>query len=374
MKVPKGWRKNTLQELFKFQKKSKIKAGASKHQGKYKFFTSSPRQTKFIDKYNFNGEYLIFATGGHAGLHYCNEKFSTSTDCFVVKVSDQVITKYIYYYLLDKIQLLENGFKGAGLKHISKKYIQNLEIYFPENKEIQKKIVLLLEKAEQAKEWRKEVNCLTEEFLRSVFSDMFGDPSKITKWEIKPLKEFGKIITGNTPSRKNKKYYGDYIDWVKSDNLNHPNTYVTISSEKLSKKGAEIGRIIPKDSILVTCIAGSLKCIGNAGITTQKVAFNQQMNAIIPNNKTDSHFLYYLILNSKNIIQRASTKSMKGMISKSKFELIKLPLPPLEIQKDFALIVKEVEKIKVDQKKSKEELENLFNALMQKAFKGELKC
>jgi len=49
-----------------------------------------------------------------------------------------------------------------------------------------------------------------------------------------------------------------------------------------------------------------------------------------------------------------------------------IPLPPLSLQNKFASIVKEVEAIKEQQKQSKEEIDNLFNALMQKAFKGEL--
>ena len=53
---------------------------------------------------------------------------------------------------------------------------------------------------------------------------------------------------------------------------------------------------------------------------------------------------------------------------------LKIPLPPIELQNKFAEIVKQVESMKEHQKESKEQIDNLFNALMQKAFKGELKC
>ena len=55
-------------------------------------------------------------------------------------------------------------------------------------------------------------------------------------------------------------------------------------------------------------------------------------------------------------------------------EKIKIPLPPIELQNKFAEIVKQVESMKEHQKESKEQIDDLFNALMQKAFKGELKC
>ncbi len=372
-KLLEGWRISTLGDIFDFEKKSKIKAGEGVKKGKYKFFTSSDIQSKFIDKSTFDGEYLIFSTGGGAGVHYCNEKFSTSTDCFVVKVDKRLLTKFVYYFLFANIHLLESGFKGAGLKHISKDYLKKIKIVYPENKETQKHIVSILEKAESAKNMRKDADELTKDYLNSVFLEMFGDPlTNPKKWEVKPLKEFGEIKTGNTPPRSKPEYYGDYIDWIKSDNINTPFTFLTKGEEMLSEEGAKVGRIVPKKSILVTCIAGSLSCIGNVAIAGREVAFNQQINAIVPNNSVNEYFLYYLILNTKKYIQNSSTQSMKGMISKSVFESIRYICPPLPPQLKFSKIVEKVEKLKEYQKESKTQIDDLFNALMQKAFKGEL--
>ena len=128
--------------MFKFEKKSKIKAGEGLENGEYKFFTSSPIQNKFLDKYIFDSESLIFGTGGQPSIHYCDEKFSTSTDCFVItSKNNEVLPKYVYYYLKSNIHILERGFKGAGLKHISKKYLQNIEIPFPIDISIQKDMI-----------------------------------------------------------------------------------------------------------------------------------------------------------------------------------------------------------------------------------------
>lgn len=187
-KLPEGWKEIELGDVFDFQAKSKIQAGEGSSEGKYKFFTSSDVQSKFINEAIFDGEYLIFSTGGSAGVHYCNEKFSTSTDCFIVKVNDILLAKYVYYYLFTNIHLLEAGFKGAGLKHISKDYIRKIRMMFPEKKETQQKIVSILEKAEQAKEMRKQADELTKDFLKSVFMEMFGDPIKNNKkWNMMTL-------------------------------------------------------------------------------------------------------------------------------------------------------------------------------------------
>ncbi|MCX9013590.1 MAG: restriction endonuclease subunit S [Candidatus Methanoperedens sp.] len=370
--LPDDWKICTLREMFDFQKKSKHKAGEGKEKGDYKFFTSSNIQSKFIDDFDFEGEHLIFATGGHAGIHYCGDKFSASTDCFILKNTKKIVQKYVYYYLFGNIHLVEAGFKGAGLKHISKAYLQNIEIPLPPLP-VQKKIADMLEKAEKLKMWRKEADKLTDEFLKSTFLEMFGDPVKNPMgWEIKKLREFGTVITGNTPSRKNSNYYGDYIEWIKSDNINTPHTYLTKSEENLSKDGSEVGRIVPKGAVLVTCIAGSLSCIGNVAIADRKVAFNQQINAIIPNKMINEFFLYHLILNSRTLIQNYSTQSMKGMVSKSIFQSIPLIFPSIELQNNFGSLAEKVEHMRQYQQESKAHIDDLFNVLMQKAFKGEL--
>ncbi|MBO5423798.1 MAG: hypothetical protein J6A06_08465 [Fibrobacteraceae bacterium] len=112
-----------LKQVIFPQSKSKIKAGDGKAEGRYKFFTSSPIQSKFVDEANYDKPSLIFGTGGNASVHFCDEPFSTSTDCLVMYGRSKTELETIYNYLKSNIGILENGFKGAGLKHISKDYV-----------------------------------------------------------------------------------------------------------------------------------------------------------------------------------------------------------------------------------------------------------
>lgn len=174
------------------------------------------------------------------------------------------------------------------------------------------------------------------EFLWAAFLDMFGDLVTNPKgWEVKPLKQLEKVTTGNTPSRKEEEFYGDHIEWIKSDNINTPSHLLTRASESLSVEGKKIARVVGKGSILVTFIAGSFDCIGNADYDNREVAFNQKINALTPLGSVKSWFLYALILLSKKNIQSASTSSMKGMVSKGKMEEIPMICPSLSIQEKF---------------------------------------
>ena len=81
---------------------------------------------------------------------------------------------------------------------------------------------------------------------------------------------------------------------MKTDNIDPIRGTVGVSSERLSDIGAIKGRIVPEGSVLITCIAGSIDRIGDAAITDRKVAINQQINAMVPNEGVQSEFLVSL--------------------------------------------------------------------------------
>ena len=98
--LPKDWRYAEFQETFEYCPKTKHKAGEGLETGKYKFFTSSPTQAKYLNEYEFQGEHLVLGTGGMPSIHYCNDAFATSTDCFVVRSPKKdVYAKFVYYFL-----------------------------------------------------------------------------------------------------------------------------------------------------------------------------------------------------------------------------------------------------------------------------------
>jgi type I restriction enzyme, S subunit len=138
-----GINDSKLSKYIIFEKKSSRRAGEGLSDGEYPFFTSSPIQSKRIDEADYGGEYLIFGTGGSASLHYYNGKFSTSADCFVIK-SLKMRLKYIYYHLLRNFEVLEKGFVGGALKHLSKRYLQNIDIGTPSLTE-QERIISVLD-------------------------------------------------------------------------------------------------------------------------------------------------------------------------------------------------------------------------------------
>ena len=167
-------------------------------------------------------------------------------------------------------------------------------------------------------------------------------------------------------------YEGDFIEWIKTDNIAGDAVFVTPSTEHLSEIGAKKARTLTNGALLVACIAGSVESIGRAALTDRTVSFNQQINAIQPGKDVNPLYLYGLFKLSRAYIQSHATKGMKKILTKGDFEKITMIKPPLEVQNQFAVIVEKVESLKSRYQQSLTDLEALYGALSQQAFKGEL--
>ncbi|OBX56691.1 hypothetical protein A9Z64_05745 [Moraxella osloensis] len=284
----------------------------------------------------------------------------------------KIYPKYGFYAAQTFKPQLEKASSSTTLPIVNKSRFSEILISYPPLSE-QKRIADILDKADELRQKRQQSIEKLDELLQATFIDMFGDPVTNPKgWKVKKLADLGSIATGNTPPRANPENYGNFMEWIKSDNLNHSFDYATKATEYLSEIGAKKARVVPSGTILVTCIAGSFDCIGNLAIVDREVAFNQQINSLTPNDENDTLFLYYLLKISKHIIQSSSTKSMKGMISKSKFSEITLPIPPFEEQIKFSKVFENFNSLKKTALSQLEHQENLFQSLQQRAFKGEL--
>jgi len=95
----------------------------------------------------------------------------------------------------------------------------------------------------------------------------------------------------------------------------------------------------------MTCIAGSVHCIENVAVADCRVAFNQQINAIVPN-EDEVLYLYWFTLLSKPTIHQAINMALKEILSKGQLSEMMLPFPPVELQMQFATFVAQVDKSK----------------------------
>ncbi|MCP2037979.1 restriction endonuclease subunit S [Chryseobacterium sp. HSC-36S06] len=365
-------------DLFFFGPKSKIKAGDGLKKGRFPFYTSSPILSKWIDTEQHFDEALVFGTGGLASIHYVNEPFSTSTDCLVAiaKTKKSFNVKFVFYYIFSNIQILEQGFKGAGLKHISKPYIQNLDIPLP-NLEIQDKIVAILDKAKNLIEKRERTIEMSEELLRATFLDMFGDSILNPKGWTKVHLEFlcSKIIDcpHETPEYIDGK--SDYY-CVRSSDIQR--NYLDLKETKTVSQETYLGRISRhkpnKGEVIYTREGGRL---GNAARVPENynICLGQRMMLFIADKKVANNEFIWGLLNSDSIKKQVINMSGGGAaprINIRQLRTLEVIKPTVELQNLFASRVNKIDLVTDKFKQSLKEINNLFNSLSQKAFVGDL--
>ena len=332
-----------------------MKAGEGSISGTFPFFTSSPTLSKYTEFAQFKLPSVIFGTGGSASIHVCEKPFSVSTDCLVAQIKPELsknfVIRFIYYYLFKNIWILEKGFKGAGLRHISKSYIENIPI--PEfSLEDQKRIAKILDATDALCHKRKQAITLLDDYLKSVFLEMFGDPSTNSK-KIRTYRgsDLFKFSSGKFNPTKNL-----------SDDFKYP-TYGGNGITGYSKD-----YLIDYDTLVIGRVGAYCGCIhktnGKIWITDNAIFvkdFKQEVNLEFMN--FQFKFLQF---------NKFADFSGQPKITQKPLEKTEYLLPFLGDQKKFDEIVKKTESIKQKMLIQLQELEICFQALMQKAFKGEL--
>lgn len=320
---------------------------------------------------------IVFAKSGMSALK--GRIYKLKNPCYVVnhlatlELNENAFPDYIVYALryFSPVRLIND----SSYPSLKQSKIETYEIPFPKSINEQIQIATILSRAETLIKQRKQSIVLLDEYLRCTFGEMFGDTmTNKKKWDKIELRNFGEIITGNTPPRSDaKNYTSNFIEWIKTDNITSENTYITRAAEYLSEKGLQSARTVTNGALLVACIAGSIESVGRAALTNRKVSFNQQINAVQPNKEISPMFLYWLFKVSKKYIQDSASSGMKKILTKGSFEKIKMITPPFELQNQFAQLVEKSEIIREQYKNSLQDLENLYGSLSQQAFKRELR-
>lgn len=375
-----------LKDLFDYLPKSKVQAGDGLEEGKYPFYTSSENQIKYLHEYQHGPGCLVFGSGGKASVHFTDSHFSTSTDCITIKPKAEVEIDagYVFQYFKGNMQVLENGFKGAALKHISKSYLSDIQIPYPEEIDDQRRIAHLLGKVERLIAQRKQHLQQLDGLIKSVYMEMFGPQSTgYAAWpmvEIKDLaaKHKGAMRTGPFGSNLLHSEFtaeGD-VAVLGIDNAVQ-NRFVWgerryITHEKY--KELESYRIFPGD-VIVT-IMGT---IGRSAVIPKDIplAINTKHLAAITLNREVANplFLSYSIHSNPFILNQFRSKNRGAIMSGLNLGLIKetkLKRPPITLQNKFSETHTHIDELKVMYLKSLADLENLYGALSQQAFKGNL--
>ena len=382
--IPESWEWTRVKEIS-----SSILYGVSesaKSNGKYKLLRITDIQdnkvnwetvpyTDFDEKkvsaYILKDNDILFArTGATVGKSYLVQNLSDlsiyASYLIRVQTSKEILPRYIKYYFESGYywEQISDSSVGTGQPNVNGALLGELNIPLPPLAE-QQRIVAEVEKwfaiidaleanKEDLKDYIKQVKSKVLSLAISgklVVQDPNDEPAiELLKrinpnfkpcdtshyenlpqgWTVVQLSDIAKTVTGSTPSKNNKSFYGGTFPFYKPSDLDAGRN-VNAASEYLSEEGKLVSRIIPANSIAVCCIGS----IGKCGYIMQEGSTNQQINTIIPFYNIYPLYIYYFCL-SASFVQQLLDKSSAvtiAIVNKSKLDSTLILLPPLAEQK-----------------------------------------
>lgn len=298
-----------------------------------------------------------------------------------VKNKKQYSPFFIYRFLQTKSEYLKRKATGATIMHINRKSLEQLEIPDLEIPD-QLHIVSILSKAENLIAQRKESIRLLDEFLKSTFLEMFGDPVRNEKrFKIRNLTEFYINLKEGTKcgpfgsALKKEEYCASGIPvWI-MDNILKTGEFnergcLFVSEEKY----LELERYNAINDDIIISRAGTVgkMCIIKTKAEKSLISTNLIRLRLNENLKPIFFFSLMKYCQSRLIKLKHGNEDAYTHMSTGILDKIDFPYPPIELQTQFAHIVEKTEALKVQYRQSLIELENLYGSLSQKAFKGEL--
>ena len=282
--------------------------------------------------------------------------------------SNRVFNYYLAYWLFGTADFFIQEATGTTFKEITKSKLRNYSIPLPplaEQERIVAKIEALFSQLDAGVAALRRIQAALKRYKASVLKaacegrlvaqDPADEPAEALLrrlgkaplvdddlpalpegwcWTI--VGDVGEVITGTTPPKKDLDNYGSFIPFVKPPELR--DGPITEAQDNLSEKGAKKARILPKDSVLVSCIG----IIGKTGVNRIPVAFNQQINGIVFGEMVEALFGFYYFQSRKarEWLNEQASATTVAIINKSKFSQAPIPLPPRQEQKR---IIAEVE-------------------------------
>jgi type I restriction enzyme, S subunit len=284
---------------------------------------------------------------------------------------------YLWHWLeVGKKQLLEQA-NGSTFKQVTRNAIGSCKIPVPPIEE-QKRIAAILDKADRVRRKRQEAIQLTEELGRSIFLDMFGDPVTNPKgWEIKKLSTtFSKSpqIGIIKPAHADGHYPVIRVGEIGNREVNLEKCgKVTLSEQETEKFRCNLG------DVLLARAIGSESHLGKASMlqeTNQTIVFDSHvmrlrfdLNIMLPD-----FFIQWLTTQGGRhlFMKKAGRTAVQFNVNGKQISSIDIPLPPVHKQREFSIIYSKLMNSLSKGENIQELNNNLFNSLLQRAFRGEL--
>ncbi len=300
-----------------------------------------------------------------------------STEFHVVRPSERIDGRFLFYLLWNPYfrHIAEKRMTGsAGQKRVPASFLKELEVPIPPIEE-QRRIAAILDKADAVRRKRGQALTLADDFLRSAFLEMFGDPvNNPQSLSKKCLGDVSTFTSGGTPSKSNPTYWDGIFPWVSPKDMK--TTTITDAEDHVNEVVFDETSLkkIPEGAVLIVVRGMILAHTVPIAITGAKVAINQDMKAIQFFDGVAPFFgLWNLKVQHAYILSKVGTAAHgTRRLDMESLKSLPILLPTESQQKHFSELTRSFTRYRNRILSEQAEANTLFASLIQRAFRGDL--
>jgi type I restriction enzyme S subunit len=375
--------------------------------GEYRYFGAAGIQD-YVSEYLFDGDFILVGEDGtvitkddRPMVQQVSGKFWVNNHAHVIQPNEMADFDYLYFAISStKVRDLVTG---AVQPKLSMTNLKQLQIPWAADSAVRLTIGSTLRSLDEKIASNNQVSKTLEDIAQTIFKSWFidFDPVKAKMagekpvgmdaalaalfpdamedselglipngWNIKVISDFGKVVTGKTPSTKVPEYWGDQIPFVTIPDM-HGQILVTSTARALSKQGADSQRSqnVPAGSTMVTCIATP----GLVGYATKNCQTNQQINSVIPSVEYSSEWLFWHLRGLiPTLIRNSGIGTVFANLNKSDFSKIKSITPTMALRNAFNDVVEPIVELLETLNHESQYLRDIRDGLLPRLISGEL--
>ena len=351
------WVSEQLGHLVSFQKGKKVDTSKFRLPG-YRYYLGARSLAGKNDEYasthlsiqaNKN-DVLMLWDGERSGLVGHDLSGVVSSTVSKLTPNENIRGNYLYYFLLQNFEWIQNRRTGTGVPHVPKDLNRIMVVKYPKDKLYQQKIASILQTIDQTikktesligKYQQIKSGLMHDLFTRGITSDGKLRPPReqapdlyqetpigwIPKdWGYDLLDNLTERGSGHTPNKDFPEYWNGGVKWVSlSDSRRLDNLYISDTDLEISKLGIQNSSavIYPKGMVIMTRDAG----VGKSAITTESMAVSQHFMAWRCGAKMNDHFLYYWLQFKKRMFENIAMGSTIVTIGLPYFKRLRISAP-----------------------------------------------
>ena len=319
-------------------------------------------------KYEVNDGDVLISWSASLGVYvWHGEKAVLNQHIFKVVFDKAEVDKSFFVHQVQNI--LENAVSeahGATMKHLTKPVFDALPFYLP-SVEKQQEIALVLDKVTELIALRKEQLVKLDQLVKSRFIELFGDPvsnsKNLPELTLPELGEFGRGVSKHRP-RNDPKLLGGKYPLIQTGEVANSELYITSYENTYSELGLKQSKMWQAGTLCITIAAN----IAKTAILTFDACFPDSVVGFKANEKTNNIFIHYWFSFFQAILEAQAPESAQKNINLKILSELKIIVPPIEQQNEFAAFVEQTDKSKLAIQQSLDKLELLKKSLMQEYF------